>query len=79
MRKLYTVRQFAEANPAFSEASLRWLIFNSEPKKLKNCHLESNGLAESGAILRNGRRILIDPERFDAWLRSRQHPAHRAA
>jgi len=60
--KLFTVRQFAESQPAFSEASIRWMVFNCK----------TNGLDNSGAILRNGRRILIDSEKFSSWLQSRQ-------
>lgn len=62
MPKLYTIRQFAESNPAFSEASLRWQVFKSS----------ENGLLKSGAIIRNGRRILIDGEKFFAWLQANQ-------
>lgn len=62
MRTLYTIRQFTAQQPAFSEGSLRWLIF----------HAEDNGLLAAGAILRNGRRVLIDGERFLKWLDSRQ-------
>lgn len=68
MRQLFTVRQFAEANPAFSEASLRWQIFNAR----------ENGLQRAGALLRNGRRILIDADKFYQWLESRQHCDERA-
>jgi len=56
-----TVKQFSQRHPAFPEGGLRHRIF----------HAESNGLAESGAIIRNGRRVLIDEERFFAWLRER--------
>lgn len=62
-RRLNTVRQFAERNPAFSEASLRWKIAKAE----------ENGLAEAGAILRHGRRVLIDADKFFNWLESRQN------
>ena len=55
-KNLRTVRQIAEANPAFSEASLRWLIFNAK----------KNGL--NRAIIRVGRRVLIDETLFDEWL-----------
>ncbi len=61
-RHVETVRRLCEQNPAFSEASMRWLIFNAE----------KNGLSASGAILRIGRRILIDVDRFFNWLDSRQ-------
>jgi hypothetical protein len=55
-----TVKQLAEQYPAFTEASTRWAIFNAE----------SNGLAESGALLRMGRRVLIDPDLYLAWVRT---------
>ncbi len=51
-----TVKQVTQARPAFTEASLRWLIFNAE----------RNGLNQ--ALVRIGRRVLIDLERFDHWL-----------
>jgi len=56
----FTVRQFAERHPAFPEGGLRHRIF----------HADSNGLAKSRAIVRNGRRILIDEERFFDWVRA---------
>lgn len=56
---LSTVNQFCEKHPAFTHGGLRDRIF----------HAESNGLKKSGAILRNGRRVLIDEERFFNWLR----------
>ena len=56
-RNLRTVSQFAESSP-FSEASVRWMIHKAG----------DNGLAAAGAIVRVGRRVYIDAERFDAWL-----------
>lgn len=56
--KLMTVRQLAEAQPAFSESSLRWLLFNAH----------TNGLDDSGAIVRIGRRVLIDVDKFGVWI-----------
>lgn len=53
-----TVRRFAEQDPNFSANALRWLIFNGA----------SNGLQDSGAIVRIGRRVLIDRERFYTWV-----------
>lgn len=52
------VPQLSEKHPAFSQPSLRWLIFNAE----------KNGLAASGALIRVGRRVLIDEESFLRWL-----------
>lgn len=55
-----TVKQLAERYYAFSESSTRWAIFNAA----------TNGLAESGAIIRMGRRVLIDPALYLAWVRT---------
>lgn len=57
---LHTVAQMAARQPAFSQASLRHWIF----------HADENGLAKSGALIRLGRKILIDEARFLAWVRS---------
>lgn len=53
---LRTIKQLAQENPAFTEASLRWLVFNAR----------QNGL--DAAIVRVGRRVLIDVQKLDAWL-----------
>jgi hypothetical protein len=58
MPTLSTVNQFTAKQPAFSIGGLRALIFNEH----------SNGLAKSGAIVRIGRKILIDETRFFAWV-----------
>jgi len=56
----HPIKEIARRNPAFSEPSLRWHIFNAA----------KNGLAESGAIVRVGRRVLIHEGRFCAWIES---------
>jgi hypothetical protein len=56
LQDLRTVRQLAEEASVFSESSLRWLIFNAE----------SNGLDR--ALVRVGRRVLIDLTEFERWL-----------
>ncbi len=66
--KLRTVQQIVDASrpvgidtvPAITEGSLRWLIFNAE----------ENGLNQ--ALVRVGRRVLIDVDAFNAWLESRR-------
>ena len=56
-----TVTQFHKKHQAFTLGGLRSLIFNEE----------SNGLAESGAIVRVGKKILIhEPTFFNHWLPS---------
>lgn len=54
--RLRTLRQLAERNPAFTEGALRWHVFNSK----------RNGL--DSAIVRVGRRVLIDEQAFSHWL-----------
>lgn len=53
-----TVKQFSDKYPAFPIGGLRHRIF----------HEESNGLKKAGAIVRNGRRVLINEEKFFLWL-----------
>jgi hypothetical protein len=57
-----TVNQFCEAYPAFKVGGVRGLIFNEH----------SNGLAKSGAIVRQGRKVLIKPSAWFNWLESGQ-------
>ena len=58
---LRTVKQIAETNPGvWTEASIRWLIFNAR----------QNGL--DTAIVKVGGRVLIDIHRFNEWLESRR-------
>ena len=61
---LMTPRQFIAANPAFTMGGLRNYIF----------YEDINGLKASGAIQRIGRKILIDPTRFHAWVASNPQP-----
>lgn len=56
-----SVQQFCETYPAFKVGGIRSQIFNEK----------TNGLKASGAIVRNGRKILIKPELFFAWIESK--------
>lgn len=60
-RNLKSVSQFAEGSP-FTEPSIRWMIYNAQ----------TNGLADTGAVVRIGRRVYIDPAAFDRWIDSQQ-------
>jgi hypothetical protein len=51
-----TVKQTSEKYPAFTQNSIRWIIFNSK----------FNGA--SAFIRRVGRKILIDNDAFVAWI-----------
>jgi hypothetical protein len=55
-----TVNQFVEKHAAFKRGGFRALIFNEH----------KNGLAKSGAIVRIGRKVLIDEAKFFAWIES---------
>jgi len=54
----FTVQQFVQRHPAFTNGGLRSLIFFEH----------KNGLAKSGAIIRVGRKILICEEKFFGWI-----------
>ena len=60
-----TVNQFIEENPAFTTGGIRSLIFNEQ----------SNGLAQSGAIVRIGRKVLIDEAKFFGWVQDQNKAA----
>ncbi len=60
MPTLSTVNQFTTKQPAFTLGGMRSLIFNEN----------TNGLAKSGAIVRIGRKVLIDDAKFFAWIES---------
>jgi len=62
------VAQFSERNPAFTESSLRNLIFKADPRESTLGTIRGNGLVESGAIVRLGRKVLIHEGRFFAWV-----------
>lgn len=53
-----TVSQFIEQYKAFTLGGLRSLIFNEH----------QNGLASSGAIIRIGRKVLINENKFFDWV-----------
>jgi hypothetical protein len=55
---LSTVNQFISKHKAFKEGGMRALIFNET----------TNGLKDAGAIVRVGRKVLINEEVFFAWV-----------
>ena len=55
-----TVQQFTNKHAAFNTGGMRSLIFNEH----------QNGLAKSGAIIRIGRKVLIDQDLFFSWVQS---------
>lgn len=60
-----TVGQFVNQHSAFNTGGMRSLVFLEH----------QNGLAKSGAIVRIGRKVLINTEKFFAWLESQNKAA----
>ena len=65
---LFTVKQFAEKHPAFTEGSLRWLIFKAGSPAVATDH--EHNFALNDALVRVGRRVLIDEAKFFQWAES---------
>ena len=64
---LLTVRQIAQKYPAFTEDSVRWAIFCA---RSRGSSAAPNHYAElRPALIRLGRRVLIDERRFLRWVR----------
>ncbi|MBT6981563.1 MAG: hypothetical protein HOA05_04910 [Candidatus Marinimicrobia bacterium] len=61
-QSLLNVNQFTERHPAFTFGALRWMIFNAQ----------SNDLQKSGALIRLGKRVLFDEEKFFQWVDGQQ-------
>ena len=72
LRTLLTVRQFSEKHPAFSQGSLRNLIFLSKPRDTSRGTIHGNGMADASVLVRLGRRLLIDELKFFQWLDDQQ-------
>lgn len=59
---LLTVNQFCDVHKAFNPGGIRWQIFNEK----------TNGLSKSGAIIRVGRSVYINQEKYFAWIEMQQ-------
>ncbi len=69
-RTLLTVRQFSDKHPAFPQGSLRNLIFLAENRNISRGIIEGNGL--NVALVRIGRKLLIDEAKFFQWIDEQQ-------
>ena len=69
-RALLTVRQLADKHPAFPQGALRNLIFLAESRNTSKGKIEGNGLAV--ALVRIGRKVLIDEAKFFNWIDAQQ-------
>lgn len=69
--RLATIEETAAAFPhaRLSPAAIRALIFRADDRtNSRGDLLPGNGLGRAGAVLRLGRKVLIDLDRFAAWL-----------
>ena len=73
--KLFPVKEFAKRHP-FSEYSLRNHIQHARERHCSRGTIPANGLAP--ALVRIGRRVLIDEAKFFEWLEAQQEPAGAA-
>ena len=74
-RTVFPVNEFAKLPEfdCFTDSIMRHLIFNSRPRySASGDVIPGNGLVEAGAIIRVGRRVLIDAPRFREWLMSKR-------
>lgn len=55
-KRYLTIHQTAQAYPAMTESSLRWLRFNGDTNGFNCC------------VLAVGRKVLIDADAFERWL-----------
>ena len=74
-RNLFTPDEFPLL-PEFSyltKSSIRHLIFKSRPRYSASGEVvHGNGLVEAGAIIKMGRRVLIDATKFREWALSQR-------
>ncbi|MFT7660031.1 MAG: hypothetical protein ACI89S_001143 [Gammaproteobacteria bacterium] len=59
-KRIGTLPQTSQAYPAFTVASLRWLVFNEKTNGFSSC------------IRRIGRKVLIDFDSFEQWIDDQQ-------
>ena len=65
-----TSKLLAQAEPAFTEAAIRNLIFLAESRKTSKGAIQGNGL--DVALVRIGRKVLIDEAKFFNWIDAQQ-------
>lgn len=71
LSKLATVKSLPSCFPllGLTTAAIQGQIFKSQDRiDSKGRKIPGNGLAASGAIIRRGRRVLVDVDKYAAWL-----------
>ena len=62
--------EMPEWKGVFTESAVRGLIDKSRARYSSRGVIPGNGLIEAGAVIRLGRKILIDVNKFRAWVES---------
>ena len=76
--RLATIDETAAAFPhaRLTPAAIRAMVFRADDRRnSRGDELPGNGLGRTGAIVRIGRKVLIDLDRFAAWLESHRQAA----
>lgn len=60
--------QLPEWKGVFTESAVRALIDKSKTRLSSRGVVRGNGLIEAGAVIRLGRKVLIDVNKFRAWV-----------
>lgn len=72
-RRLFTLKSFASRHDSFlTLASLTNQVFKANPRHSSRGVIAGNGMNEAGAIVRINGRVLIDEDRYFAWVDSLQ-------
>jgi hypothetical protein len=72
-RRLFTLPNFAERNKSFTTLpAITNQVFKAKARKSTKGVIPGNGLEEAGAIVRINGRVLIDEDRYFAWIDSQQ-------
>jgi len=69
-RKLLSVAQFCRDHEELTESALRWLIHASKPRHHAHSLTKPNGF--DMVIVRRGRRVFLDCDKYDEWLDMQQ-------
>ena len=72
-RRLFTLATFSERHSSFlTLAAITNQVFKAKTRKSTKGDIPGNGMEEAGAIVRLAGRVLIDEDRYFAWVESLQ-------
>jgi len=65
---LQTVAAITQKYSAFTAGAVRNILYRAEDRVTRSGQtIKGNGLAAFGAVVKVGRKVLIDETRFNAW------------